>query len=173
MHFLVDMTRQDGKKQMNIGDQKELLEMKNIGILFAGMLAMSVSSFASERAALLSDIGGKVLVNKGEGFVAARSDMVLSSGDRVLVGDESFAVLSYNGCAVSLDRPAVIVVKGEEVCETGVQGVGVLVRPTADVAPAPFFIPPVAILSTVAIVGVTCAVGCKKIFGGNRGGVSP
>lgn len=53
--------------------------------------------------ASLDQISGKVLVNKGKGFVTAKSGMPLSDNDRVITLNDSSATVVYSdGCVASL-----------------------------------------------------------------------
>ena len=70
-------------------------------------LAAALSASNAE-AAVLTNVWGKVSIDKGSGFIPAESGTVVSSGDRVRAGAGS-AVIDYgNGCAVRVGR-------GEEV----------------------------------------------------------
>lgn len=86
-------------------------------ILISGMMSSSV--LAGGFAASVSDFSGKVMVNKGDGFVPLVSGASLNVGDKVLVGEDSFAVLAYAECAVSLSKPAVISVAKDAPCNAG------------------------------------------------------
>ena len=95
-------------------------------VLISGMMSSSV--LAGGFAASVSDFSGKVMVNKGDGFVPLVSGVNLNVGDKVLVGEDSFAVLAYEECAVSLSKPAIISVAKDAPCSSGV-----VIQPVADV----------------------------------------
>jgi hypothetical protein len=146
--------------------------------LVAACCSAAVASSALPTAQF-SDIKGKVLVNKGQGFVPATLAMTLKSGDRVLVGEDSSAMLAYEACAVVLDKPAVTKITDTAACATvpAVQPVAdVYVPPgsggaapgAAGAAPGLAAIPPAVLFTSAAIVGVTCVVACKEIFGRKR-----
>lgn len=143
-----------------------------------GFCMMSATALADLGIATISDVSGKVLVNAGEGFVPAAADMVLKVGDRVFVGEQSLATLSYEKCAVLLDKPAVVTVSADGGCS-----VATSVQPVADVyypsgtpgaaAPAPALAGlPLVLLTAGPILAVTCAVACNKLFKDNENGLS-
>ena len=157
--------------------------MKVLNKGFAALLSVCVVTtpvLADVGIATISDMNGKVLVNAGEGFVPAAADMVLKAGDRIFVGEQSLATLSYEACAVLLDKPTVVTVTAEGGCKasTSVQPVADVYVPPAAVAPGVAGtglagIPPAVLLTTAGIVGVTCVVACKKLFGNRENSVSP
>lgn len=86
-------------------------------VLISGMMSSSV--LAGGLVASVSDFSGKVMVNKGDGFVPLVSGVSLNVGDKVLVGENSFAVLAYEECAVSLSKPSVTSVAKDAPCNAG------------------------------------------------------
>jgi hypothetical protein len=99
---------------------------KFVGLVFAAMLAVT----SSASAATLWETSGKVLVNKGKGFVLGRPGDLLTVGDRVMVGEKSTAVIAYNACAVSLKTQTVVVVAEDSVCSDTT-----VIQPVADIDP--------------------------------------
>ncbi len=83
------------------------------------MLCISLAAAllsSSAQAAMLTDISGAVMVDKGGGFVPAVGNVVLSSGDRIRVDDGS-AVIDYGrGCSVVVGRAQVVAVVYEPPC---------------------------------------------------------
>jgi hypothetical protein len=146
---------QDVNEVMNLE-----VEMRLLTATAALVLGTTIAYAAENPVAVLSDVSGKVLVNQGEGFVAAVGDIQLFAGDRVMVGDQSFAVVSYKDCAVSMDKPSMTTVS-KEACEAAV------ISPVADIDPAPQGYAPLAGLplafllpvGAVAIGGVLIATG--------------
>ncbi len=123
----------------------------------AALLVTSSVAVAAQSVATVQSIGGKVLVNKGEGFVPVVGGMVLSVGDSVLVGEESTATLAFGDCAVVLGKPTVMTVTEQAPC-AGVDGV--FVSPTADL-PADVNASPLALglpLPFLAVLGGTAAI---------------
>ena len=110
----------------------------------------------------LSSVSGKVLVNSGEGFVAATAETVLTPGSQIMVGEDSSAVLSYLGsdCKVEVAPASVLTVAEAAPCVAG-QTVGaidgVFVTPVADIdVPAPVVLPILPLLlgaAAIATVG--------------------
>jgi hypothetical protein len=110
--------------------------MKHFGIVAACVAALTLSSVAqaADGVAVLSDAQGKVLVNQGDGFVPASIDMVLKPTDKLLVGKEGSATVSYTSCAVMLAEAAVFTVSPKAPCAAGQKLAnfqGVLIQPSA------------------------------------------
>jgi hypothetical protein len=132
-----------------------------ISAALAVMMATSSIAFAAQSVAVIQGVGGKVLVNKGEGFVPALDTMQLSVGDSVMVGDESSATLAFGECSVLVSKPTVITVTAQAPC-AGSEGA--FVTPTADVSEvaAPFPWPLLALLGGGAAVVTVIAVTKNK-----------
>jgi hypothetical protein len=99
--------------------------------LFASASVVS----AAQSVAVVQGASGKVLVNKGKGFSPVVGDVQLNAGDRILVGEDSFATISYADCAVSLAKPTVFTVAKAAPCVEGQKSAmidGVMVSPVAD-----------------------------------------
>ena len=76
-----------------------------------------VLSVAPARAALLQDISGNVVVNRGEGFEPVKGSVELATGDQVVVGPGGTATLSYGGgCNVPVAPEAVVSVSAKAPC---------------------------------------------------------
>lgn len=87
------------------------MSTKIISISLAAALVAS-----SAQAATLTNVTGAVSVDRGEGYVPAVSDVVVSTGDRIRVGDGS-AVIDYgSGCAVQVGRSQIVAVIYEPPC---------------------------------------------------------
>ena len=88
-------------------------------VLVASMLGLNAAQAASNFAEI-NLMQGKVLVNQGEGFVALAEGSALKVGDKVLVGKDSSAIISYNGgCAVSINEAKVFTVAKAAPCKAG------------------------------------------------------
>ncbi len=142
-------------------------------VISAALAVLMVSSslaFAAQSVAVVQGVGGKVLVNKGEGFVPVLDVMQLSVGDALMVGEDSTATVAFGECSVVLSKPTVMTVSEQAPC-AGADGV--FVTPTADVtevaAPLPW--PLLALLGGAAGVGVY-AVAKGKNKNNNPRGVS-
>jgi hypothetical protein len=131
--------------------------------LFASASVVS----AAQSVATVQDVSGKVLVNKGKGFAPVAGSVQLNAGDRILVGEDSFATISYAECAVSLAKPTVFTVAKAAPCVAGQVGTvvdGVMVSPVADVpstyaAPLPW--PAILLIGGGAAVVTVIAVSTK------------
>jgi hypothetical protein len=93
------------------------------------MATAALSMISAANAATLNDVSGSVLVNKGEGFVAATGAIELNVGDKVMVGEGGFATVSYDNCAVALDKPTLHAVAKVAPCDAPV------ISPVADIDP--------------------------------------
>jgi hypothetical protein len=134
------------------------------------MVSASVAA-AAQSVAVVQNVGGKVLVNKGKGFVPVTASMKLGAGDTLMIGNKSSATLAYAACSIDLTKPAVVTVS-EKACE-GVQKTadGVFVTPTADmpVAEAAVFPWPLLLIGGGAVVTTAIIVGTK----GNKNSPAP
>jgi hypothetical protein len=145
---------------------------------FIGAMALSLALATSSlhAATMVAQVGnfhGKVLVNQGEGFVPVAGPLSLKAGDTVMVGEESFATVSYTECSVSLSEPTVFTVgeaapcaKGEKVASVA----GAFITPTADMDPGcssafcatPALLPLLLIGGAAATVGIIVVATKKK-----------
>jgi hypothetical protein len=86
------------------------------------VIVLATTTASAANFAHLNKVQGKVLINQGEGFAPAIGDVALDAGDKVMVGKEGSATLSYSGeqgCTVSL-APSTVVTIGKTVpCEAG------------------------------------------------------
>ncbi len=138
--------------------------MKRIisGALAVLMVSASVAA-AAQSVAVVQNVGGKVLVNKGKGFVPVTSSMKLGAGDTLMIGNKSSATLTYADCSIDLSKPAVVTVT-EKACD-GVRksADGVFVTPTADVPDAEVaaFPWPILLIGGGVLVTTAIIVGTK------------
>lgn len=131
--------------------------MKSTAAILALLLAPA-SAWAAEPAAFLATSTGKVLVNQGQGYVALAPQSPLKAGDSILVGQNSTAVVAYEGCTIALDTPIVFAVPGAAPCTTGT----LLPAPGDTISPAGFQfatpavanMPLTGIVMGVAVAGV-------------------
>ena len=101
-----------------------------IGLAFSLSVAIAqANQFAIE------NFSGKVLVNKGKGYVRPKQGMTLRNGDRLFIGDRSAVSLNdiESGCMVDYSAPTVIKIGDDIPCavQRPVQ------QQIVDVAPAP------------------------------------
>lgn len=66
-------------------------------------------------------VTGKVLLNRGEGFVAAPALTPLAVGDQLMVGSESSAELVYGaaGCTLNVSAGSLVRIAAEPPCKKG------------------------------------------------------
>jgi hypothetical protein len=64
-------------------------------------------------------VEGNVLVNQGKGFEPVSGVVDLKVGDRVMVGENSQAVLSYSTCRVKIKSGNVVTIVKDAPCLTG------------------------------------------------------
>lgn len=68
--------------------------------------------------AVLKNISGKVLVNQGKGFVAAKLQVELKTGDKIMVGEDGTATVIFAeiSCTVDLSPVAVTTITDASMC---------------------------------------------------------
>ncbi len=147
--------------------------------LMASLIATVSVAQAANSVAVIGDASGKVMVNSGKGFVPVKGSFALGAGDKVLVGENSFATISYAECAVSLSKPTVFSVTKTAPCLAGEKSAlaeGVFIAPVADaggdtyVAPFPW---PLVLLIVGGGTAIACAVACDDIFNDKDNAASP
>lgn len=101
--------------------------MKLITSSIAVVVGLAAASVQAEpmQLASLSSVDGKVLVNKGKGFVTARSGTPLAEGDRVITLNGSHAAVVYpDGCVTQVKENSLLALDksttcGKEAVKTG------------------------------------------------------
>lgn len=74
-------------------------------------LTVGYAQAETSSVATLTQVGGKVMVNKGKGFVAAKSGMALAGTDRLITLDGSSAsVVFADGCVNNVKANSVLAV---------------------------------------------------------------
>ena len=96
---------------------------RSIALLAAGLALVAASAGAQTTAPLqiasLGPVTGKVMVNKGKGFVAARQGTALAPGDRVIALNGSAAAIVYpDGCVSELRENSLLAVDKRTQCST-------------------------------------------------------
>jgi len=92
-------------------------------VLSAGLALLAASASAQTTAPLqvasLGPVTGKVMINKGKGFVAARQGTVLAPGDRVIALNGSTAAIVYpDGCVAEMRENSLLAVDKRTQCST-------------------------------------------------------
>jgi hypothetical protein len=106
---------------------KAMNRKRVLSVGMALIMAMSTASLRAEpiQLAALSNIEGKVLVNKGKGFATAKPGTPLAEGDRVIALDGSRAAVVYkDGCVTQLKENSLLALDkaagcGQEAVKTG------------------------------------------------------
>ena len=97
---------------------------RSLALLTAGLALLAASSAGAQtnaplQIASLGPVTGKVMINKGKGFSAARSGAVLAPGDRVIALNGSSAAIVYpNGCVAELRENSLLAVDNRTQCST-------------------------------------------------------
>jgi hypothetical protein len=136
----------------------------SIGVLFAVLAAAPVSAAKIEGKAQLNSINGKVLVNQGTGFLKPSSGMSLKIGDKIFVGHEASAVITYvaDKCQVQVPANRVVAIEVLSPC----QNKAVQIHPAADLPIPPeaqAYVPPRfpwEVVGLVVIGGGACILLC-------------
>ena len=82
------------------------------------VLTGSKATWAVSYVSLIA-VEGNVLVNQGQGFEPVTGEVDLKVGDRVMVGENSQAVLSYATCRVKIKGGNVVTIAEDAPCLTG------------------------------------------------------
>ena len=106
---------------------KAMNRKRVLSVGMALIMAMSTASLRAEpiQLAALSNIEGKVLVNKGKGFATAKPGTPLVEGDRVIALDGSRAAVVYkDGCVTQVKENSLLALDkaagcGKEAVKTG------------------------------------------------------
>lgn len=90
-------------------------------VFAAASVVLSGAAVAGASVAQIDNAHGKVLINQGKGFVPVTGLMSLNAGDKIMVGEQSFATVSYGECTVSLSSPTVFSVSAKAPCIAGAE----------------------------------------------------
>lgn len=86
-------------------------------IVVLGAFAAGIQAAEPIKLASLADVNGKVLVNKGKGYVSTKSGTTLDSGDRVIALDGSKATVVFSdGCVTQLKENNLLTLDKEAGC---------------------------------------------------------
>lgn len=136
-----------------------------VGTTVASLL-LAGSALAASPMGQLMDIGGSVYVNRGEGFFPVQGSIELALGDRVMVGKDGSATITYypSGCEVMLEVSSMTTIAAAAPCQgtgpsTSTQGATAAASESSNSSG----------LSTGAIVaggvGVSAAVALAVVLG--------
>ena len=128
---------------------------------------MCSSAIAERNIAQVQTFQGKVLINQGKGFSVAKIGSTLKPGDKILISNESSAIVAYeNGCQVSISEPKVLTVTKAAPCPAGARIASVGSNFAAPVAGGGGGLPPPVIgigaFGAVAITALIADVSNKS-----------
>ena len=101
--------------------------MTRKSIVGAVALALAATAAHADHILLasLASVDGKILVNQGHGFEAAKPGMALGDGDRVIALDGSRAAVVYSdGCVTQLKENSLLAMDKAVGCKKEVVGTG-------------------------------------------------
>jgi hypothetical protein len=154
--------KRPSEPRYNLG-QGDFYMKRTLSCALAALMVTASVASAAQSVAVVQNVGGKVLVNKGKGFVPVTGSMQLGAGDTLMIGNKGSATLAYADCQIDLSKPAVVTISAKA-CDGVKKADGVFVTPTADmpVAAAPAFpLPALLLLGGAAVVTTAIIVGTK------------
>ena len=87
------------------------------GVLGLGLAFGATAAEAPKSNSALTEAKGKVLVNTGKAFAPAALDMRLKEGDRVMVQEDSEAIITFDdGCKLEVDENKLVTVPDRSSC---------------------------------------------------------
>jgi hypothetical protein len=98
----------------------------SIAAALAGLMFVGASSLASAQEtpaslATLNKADGKVMVDKGTGFVSATANTPLNQGDRVVtLGGSGAEIVFADGCKSELKENHMMVISAEQGCKAAI-----------------------------------------------------
>ncbi|MDE2445947.1 MAG: hypothetical protein KGO94_07195 [Alphaproteobacteria bacterium] len=89
--------------------------IKTIMYTTVALAVLANSANAAGSIAQISELYGKVLVGQGKGYLKPRNGMMLQTGDKIYIGQNSSVTVVYSdNCTVNYTAPAVINVANRE-----------------------------------------------------------
>jgi hypothetical protein len=145
----------NGPAQTAVGVQKGLdMKIAFLSALAAATL-FAAPSFAYESDIELLSVSGKVLVQTSKGFVQGVAGQPIADGSRVMVGDDSSAVVvsGLAGCQVQLPQGKVTIINAETMCNPAA------ITPVHSREPLPPPVDGTAVLLGVGFFGAVLTTG--------------
>jgi len=89
------------------------------GVGLLALITVSGHCLADSGAIAISQVKGKVLVNSGNGYAAARTGMPVNEGDSVMVGVAGSATVVYaeSGCELALKPASLTTISALNPCD--------------------------------------------------------
>jgi hypothetical protein len=146
----------------------------SIPVLLFGMCVSSGAFSANApipEIAILKTQSGKVLVNSGDGFVAATSEVRLKTGDTIMVGTDAVAAVYFPKakCTAPLATAMVTTVTGSDMCQQAqqskipvsgihVSGTAPIINPVNSGPPPQGEIPPLLIAGGIVVLSAAALI---------------
>ena len=125
------------------------------GLMFAGAASLASAQDAAARLATLNKAEGKVMVDKGTGFVSATANTPLGQGDRVItLGGSGAEIVFADGCRAQLKENHMMVISAEQGCKAAIAQV----TPAAAGAGAAAGTPASQIIAPLVAAGIVIGV---------------
>jgi hypothetical protein len=143
---------------------KTLSILTAVALVTSSSLAFADTTAAPRKAAAeIVSASGKVLLNQGEGFVAATAQTPLAVGDKLMVGEGAGAEIVYaaSGCKLTLNEKSVVTITAEAPCKKGetlAMSGQVFVTPTAGGLGGSNMTKLLVVLPVVAVVGLVAVL---------------
>lgn len=100
---------------------KHTLAAAVAGLMFAGASSLATAQDATASLATLSKADGKVMVDKGTGYVSATANTPLNQGDRVItLGGAGAEIVFADGCRAQLQENNMMVISAEQGCKAAI-----------------------------------------------------
>ena len=91
------------------------------GLMFAGASSLAAAQDTPAGLATLSKADGKVMVDKGTGYVSVTANTPLSQGDRVItLGGSNAEIVFADGCRAQLQENHMMVISAEQGCKAAI-----------------------------------------------------
>lgn len=91
------------------------------GLMFAGASSLAAAQDTPAGLATLSKADGKVMVDKGTGYVSATPNTPLNQGDRVItLGGSGAEIVFADGCRAQLQENHMMVISAEQGCKAAI-----------------------------------------------------
>jgi hypothetical protein len=125
------------------------------GLMLAGAASLAAAQDTPASLATLSKADGKVMVDRGTGYVSATANTPLKQGDRVItLGGSGAEIVFADGCRAQLQENHMMVISAEQGCKAAIAKV----TPTGAGAAAGSGTPASQIIGPLAAAGVVIGV---------------
>jgi hypothetical protein len=126
------------------------------GLMFLGASSIASAQDAPASLATLNKAEGKVMVDKGTGFVSATANTPLNQGDRVItLGGSGAEVVFADGCKAQLKENHMMVISAEQGCKAAIAKVTPAAAGAAAGTPASQIVAP--LVAAGIVIGVVAS----------------